>query len=292
MSGCVNLELLRISANHIVEFPQWLLSLPRLTWLAFSGNPCSKIDHTINELPEISWNDLTILETLGEGASGIISKAVWNNGALIKEVAVKVFKGEVTSDGYPEDEMDACIYAGTHNNLIKVIAKINEHPQQKTGLVLELIPASFKNLAGPPSFDTCTRDTFKPGTEFSLQTILKISQAIASAGKHLHSKGIMHGDLYAHNTLIDENANTIFGDFGAATIYDRADKNASAFERLDVRAFGCMVDDLLTQSKDETNVALKNMLIQLKNDCVNSVIYERPSFDVIENTLLRFKKFN
>lgn len=285
MANCTNLELLRISANELSEFPQWLLSLPRLSWLAFAGNPFCKNIPLKQELPEIPFNDLTLLETLGEGASGLISKAIWKNGAQQKETAVKVFKGEVTSDGYPQDEMNACILAGSHTTLVRVTGKLKEHPENKTGLVLELIPPAFKNLAGPPSYETCTRDTFKPGTEFSVNTIFNIAASIADAGRHLHSKGIMHGDLYAHNTLIDENDNTIFGDFGAATVYERSDKNAGLFERLDVRAFGCLVDDLLSQSHDETNPPLKNSLVQLKDDCMKETISKRPSFEEIKSFL-------
>ena len=282
MANCKNLELLRISANQLTEFPQWLLTLPKLSWLAIAGNPFNKTNHIKDELPLIDWNELTLKEILGQGASGIISKAEWNHHSAKKEVAVKVFKGEVTSDGFPEDEMNACIAAGSHDHLVKLIGKIKNHPEQKMGLVLELIPASFKNLAGPPSFDTCTRDTFEKGTQFSSETILKISQSVADTAKHLHSKGIMHGDLYAHNTLFDEKANTIFGDFGAATLYDLNDANASYFEKLDVRAFGCLMEDLLNQNFESSN-SLKDSLIQLKDSCMQEKILKRPSFEMICN---------
>ena len=288
MANCKNLELLRIAANQLTEFPQWLLSLPRLSWLAFAGNPFSKTEYIKDELPLISWDELSLKEVLGQGASGIISKAEWNSTSNKKEIAVKVFKGEVTSDGFPEDEMNACITAGAHKNLVAVIGKIKNHPEQKMGLVLELIPPSFKNLAGPPSFDTCTRDTFKDGTEFSVEIILKISQSIASAAEHLHSKGIMHGDLYAHNTLFDDDANTIFGDFGAATIYNHSDENADIYERLDVRAFGCLMEDLLNQNFESTN-SLKDSLIQLKDSCLQEEILKRPSFEMIYNQLIHLQ---
>jgi len=58
MQQCRNLELLRISANRIEVLPEWLVNLPRLSWLAFAGNPCTnntKSDHT---LAEIHWDDL------------------------------------------------------------------------------------------------------------------------------------------------------------------------------------------------------------------------------------------
>lgn len=280
MYNCKKLELLRISANQISQIPDWLLSLPRLSWLAFSGNTCCKTIEITDELSVIDWNELTIQEQLGEGASGIISKAHWKNETTSKHVAVKVFKGDVTSDGFPEDEMNACIATGFHENLVTVLGKINQHPTQKLGLVLELIPPSFKNLGGPPSFDTCTRDTFKSGTNFSIDTILTITKSIADAAKHLHLKGILHGDLYAHNTLINDTAQTFFGDFGAATAYDTSDKNAHNIERLDVRAFGCLLEDLLNHNFEKDS-PLKNTLLQLKHDCMQQEVLMRPGFEEI-----------
>ena len=41
LSNCKNLGLLRISANQLTALPDWLLALPRLSWLAFGGNPVS-----------------------------------------------------------------------------------------------------------------------------------------------------------------------------------------------------------------------------------------------------------
>jgi len=42
INKCVNLELLRIAANNLTSFPKSLLSLPKLSWLAYSGNPFCK----------------------------------------------------------------------------------------------------------------------------------------------------------------------------------------------------------------------------------------------------------
>ncbi len=286
MVNCKNLELLRISANSISQFPDFLFELPRLAWLAFAGNPCHKTSVNLDKLNLMEWDRLTILEQLGEGASGHIYKAIFNDAVNTKEVAVKIFKGEVTSDGYPEDEMNACIAVDNHKNLVNTVAKIQHHPQQKLGLVFEIIPQNYFNLAGPPSFETCTRDTFKAGTVFSLQSILKITSSIADACYHLHVRGIMHGDLYAHNTLIDENANTIFGDFGAASFYNTNKEEASYFERIDVRAFGCLIDDLLMNcDKSEMNHPTFKKLELLKQKCWENDILQRPSFKEIMSYL-------
>ena len=285
MANCKNLELLRISANQLKQFPEWLLSLPKLTWLAVSGNAYNS-KHTIhNSLAKVSWDDLEIHNVLGSGASGIISKAKWLSKQ--QEIAVKVFKGEVTSDGLPHDEMLACIEAGYHTNLVKVIGQLMNHPEGKEGLVLELIPNDYSNLGLPPSFISCTRDTFKDDAEFSLQTILTTIKGVSSAAKHLHERYIMHGDLYAHNILIDTNANPLLGDFGAATIYDEKNKQTMLFEKLDVRAFGCLLDDMLQRVvRDEIADAKHVILSKLRDDCMQEEITLRPSFEEIEKRLL------
>jgi hypothetical protein len=228
MEQCKNLELLRISANEFEALPEWIFSLPRLSWLAFAGNPCSDSHDVPHSLRKIDWQDIAIEQLLGEGASGVISKAhLSERGKNFLPVALKVFKGAVTSDGLPQNEMNACIAAGTHSNLVKVHGKIVNHPEQKEGLVLELIDPRYKNLGFPPDFQTCTRDTFPSGLSFSLNEIINILTGIASASTQLHSKGIMHGDLYAHNILINNedpsnpDLHPILGDFGAATFYNK-----------------------------------------------------------------------
>ena len=103
LSNCKNLGLLRISANQLQALPSWLLVMPKLSWLAFSGNPFSKKTTNAVPLQAVDWHQLSLTNQLGEGASGVITKAIWQQeNGTIKEVAVKIFKGTVTSDGYPE----------------------------------------------------------------------------------------------------------------------------------------------------------------------------------------------
>ena len=208
MANCQNIELLRVSANQLKEIPTWLWQLPKLSWLAYADNPCcSSSTPTTTTITSINWDDITLKEKLGEGASGHIYKAQLNSENK-KTIAVKIFKGDVTSDGLPQSEMNACIAAGKHLNLVTLIGKLTNHPEQKNGLVLELIPESFYNLGQPPNYITCTRDTFLPTTFFSANSILCIAQQIALVMTHLHHLGIMHGDLYAHNIMINENNKT------------------------------------------------------------------------------------
>jgi serine/threonine protein kinase len=221
----------------------------------------------------------------------VIAKADWQHRApdqRARPVAVKVFKGAITSDGLPADEMNACIAAGIHPNLVPVLGRISQHPEQRQGLVLELLPPAFRNLGGPPSFTTCTRDTYPAGTLFSCREVIRIAAGIAGAAAHLHARGFMHGDLYAHNILVDEAANPILGDFGAATPYDPADAGpAAALERLEVRAFGCLVEDLLEhlEPRDREQPAV-TVLAELKQACMGENILGRPGFAAICERLL------
>jgi len=282
MAGCHNLELLRISANRLNSLPLWLLNLPKLSWLAFSGNSFNANHAEPKPLQEIKWEEFTLEEQLGEGASGNIYKALWPSNEYHKEVAIKVFKGEVTSDGFPEDEMQATIAAGAHPNLVTLLGSISGHPQQKMGLVMELIPPSYKNLGLPPSFSTCTRDTFKEGTCFTAEQILKIVTQAADAANQLHLRGLMHGDLYAHNILIDKNDHCLMGDFGAACFYDLNSESALNVERIEVRAFGCLLDDLLAlivpnEQRSDLVLRLRNLCEQLMQDDTE----KRPVFSEI-----------
>lgn len=278
LSNCRNIGLLRISANQLTSLPDWLLSMPKLAWLAFSGNPFCIVP-TVPALPFINWHDLTIYHILGQGASGIIFKGVQRTGGVTKDVAVKLFKGEVTSDGLPEDEMNAFIAAGVHPGMVQLIGQIDAHPEGKKGLVMELIPERFYNLGMPPSLDSCTRDVFKDGMHLTPSQVVKIAGTIACVASQLHSKGILHGDLYAHNTLVDDEGNTLFGDFGAASFYSTADTNtAHALELIEVRSFGYLLDDLLSLCTEPEQHPILIKLKELRDASLTPDVLSRPCF--------------
>ncbi|MEZ9619985.1 leucine-rich repeat-containing protein kinase family protein [Vibrio sp. 10N.222.55.A3] len=247
MENLSNLELVRLSANQLTEFPEFLIKLPKLAWLAFAGNPFCKHPSSLDSVPAVSSQSYSLNQVLGQGASGVISHASWLNSDFDfpQEVAVKVFKGEVTSDGYPHDELEACLQAGHHNNLVKSIAQVEE--QDYLALVMELIPNSYYNLGLPPTLETCTRDTFPEGFELSIAQINSITEQMIDVFEHLHANKVSHGDLYAHNTLVNEQGQMIFGDFGAATIYGYlTEEHQQGIRRIEARALKYFIEDLLT----------------------------------------------
>ncbi|HEH9398575.1 TPA: serine/threonine-protein kinase [Aeromonas sobria] len=316
LANCRRLELLRIAANRIQRFPEWLLSLPRLAWLAYSGNPFSEGEEAraIDDahVATLAWDTLALGELLGQGASGVIHRATLvgdvmgdmanasantlsqaDDIAKASQVAVKLFKGAVTSDGLPRFEMAASLAAGTHPNLIKVMGKVADHPSGIAALVMELIDPAFANLAGPPSLDSCTRDVYPDGLRLSVTDALAMAHGIASVAGHLHRAGIMHGDLYGHNILFargpDAPARALLGDFGAASLYERNSydrsnrERAQGLERLEVRAFGCLLEELLAHC--DTQGSPLDGLHQLKAACLCEIPADRPDFAHIDRQL-------
>lgn len=286
MASCANIELLRISANQLEALPTWLLELPRLSWLAYAGNPCTQGTPVEDSVSDIHWDELTIHHRLGEGASGIIYQARVNGTV---DVAFKEFKGCVTSDGRPADELSATIAAGHHQSLVTVLGKLTGHPQQKSGLLLALIDSAFSNLAKPPSLESCTRDVYAEERTFNLHEVLTIVKAIAAAAMHLHERGIMHGDLYAHNILVNSAADCLLGDFGAATRYDTgAPAITPALQRIEVRAFGCLLEELLQRlvvEEPASFAAIITQLTTLQQRCHDPNVLKRPDFSEINRTL-------
>jgi serine/threonine protein kinase len=284
MAACTQLELIRLAANRFETLPAWLSALPRLSWLAYSGNPCSDVHEAAAmaqlTLPQIAWDELAIQHVLGEGASGIIYRAEWATTA----VAVKVFKGAVTSDGLPHSEQAACSVAGAHSGLIPLLGKVSDHPDHTAGLVMALIPPQFVNFAQPPSLASCTRDCYPADTRFTLPAAIQLARCIAGAVAHLHTQGVMHGDLYGHNILWDGQGEGLLGDFGAASFLPR-DENALALQRLEVRAFGCLLEELLDRC-DAVHDAHFAALRALQNQCTQADVASRPLFDEIHTRLM------
>ncbi len=286
MARCRELELLRISANRLPALPEWLLSMPRLSWLAFAGNLLGAESGPRTTVAPIRWDDLRIGPPLGEGASGVIHRAAWHAPDGERAVAVKLFKGAVTSDGLPFDEMKACLAAGQHPHLIPLLGRLHGHPEDAQGLVMALIDPRFRNLAGPPSLDSCTRDVYPAGAAFDLDTVVRLALGIASAAAHLHTQGILHGDLYAHNILHAGDGQALLGDFGAASFVPPGDPAlAPALERIEVRAFSCLLGELLERCAQPADRARIETASALQAACAGEKPAARPSFADIVRTL-------
>lgn len=289
LQGAQRLELLRVSANRLTDVPGWLTELPRLSWLALAGNAMDWVGPAGPELPGMAWSDLSHGPLLGEGASGHIYQV--QASAWSQPLALKLFKGEVTSDGLPEDELAACLAAGQHPALTTPVARLTGHPAQAQGLLMPLIPAAQVNLAGPPSLQSCTHDVYPPGFQLSAALALGIASDVAGATAHLHQRGVMHGDLYAHNILIDPvHGQARLGDFGAATRLpnDQPELRQSLLA-LEVRALGCLLQELGTFVQAPAAHPAVQALQALARDCLSEQPRQRPNAAEVARTLQTLK---
>ena len=257
MGRLQRLELLRLAANrfeHIADaLPDELLALPNLTWLAHAGNPYSAAREQAAQASaparHIAWGDLQLQGLLGEGASGHIHAARWQAAdEAPQDVAVKLFKGAVTSDGLPQCEMAASLAAGRHPHLVGVLGVLAGHPQGTQGLVLPRLAAHWVPLAGPPSMASCSRDVYAAGLRLPTAQAQSVARAAASALAHLHARGLSHGDLYAHNLLVDGQGGALLSDFGAASFLpldtSGGAARADSLRALDSRALQVLVNEL------------------------------------------------
>ncbi|WP_399679737.1 leucine-rich repeat-containing protein kinase family protein [Xenophilus sp.] len=285
LADCGALELLRLAANRFETLPPWLGALPRLAWLACAGNPLCEPAAGGTAAADIPWATLTLGERLGEGASGVIHAA--RRAGDAQDLAVKLFRGEMTSDGWPASEMTAHLAAGTHPAIVPVLGRVQGHPDGAQGLVMPRLGAEWRNLAGPPDFATCTRDVYAAGLRLPAAAARAIAHDAASAVAHLHARGLVHGDLYAHNILWrpagDGGAQALLGDFGAAACLPEGPVRPM-LQRMEALAFGHLLGELLAHADDGADAGLLQPLAALQARCL-AAPEERPAFGAMAGAL-------
>ncbi len=286
LADAQRLELVRLAANRLTKLPPWLTALPRLSWLALAGNPLGWHSVAAPFIMTVPWQQLQVQSLLGEGASGHIYRVQQTNSE--QTLALKLFKGAMTSDGLPEHELAACLAAAQHPALCTPSAVLGDHPHGARGLLLPLIGPDFVNLAGPPSLDSCTRDVYAPDLCIPAPVALHLALGMAEAVAHLHQRGVMHGDLYAHNILWQPSSGqALLSDFGAATLLPLEQPAlCRALQSLEVRAFGCLLEELLAHAvPDPQHASGLVPVAALTQSCLQSAPSERPAMDDVVQQL-------
>lgn len=281
LAACENLALLRVAANRFEALPDWLLGMPRLSWLAYAGNPLNAQaeDAALDRARStaIRWQDIELHGLLGEGTSGRIHAARWRG----ENVACKRFKSRMTSDGLPHSELAASLAAGTHPNLVGALALVEDDDGRDAGLLMPRVPEGSRTLAGPPSRTSCSRDVYTPNACFTPTEALRIAHGVAAAVAHLHAHGLLHGDVYAHNTCWHPDGSVLLGDFGAASLLPEDARIASALKRQEVRALGCLIEEL----GERTDAAIGEPLLELAAECMRPELQHRPSAAAVRDRL-------
>lgn len=250
------LALLRLAANPaLAELPEGLLDLPELAWLALAGTALvPETEATCTPGPALNpipWQQLQLGPVLGQGASGVIHAATWRpqgEHGPAHAVALKLFKGTITSDGLPGCEMAAALAAGRHPHLLGALGPLTGHPLGQAGLLLPRVPAGHQPLAEPPSLDSCSRDIYPAGWRLPGDQALAWAAELAQALAYLHAGQVLHGDFYGHNVLCAPQGGgpALLSDFGAATpLAGLPPTLQRQLQALDTRAWGLLLSELL-----------------------------------------------
>ncbi|MEG0558001.1 MAG: leucine-rich repeat-containing protein kinase family protein [Comamonas sp.] len=240
LAQCQRLELLRIASNQFEALPEPVLDLSQLAWLALAGNPMTQKSERLalaeHEENTFFYPDLQLHELLGEGASGHIYRAAHNVSG--QPLALKRFKAGQTSDGTPQSELAAGLAAGQHPQLLTPLAAVRGLPRAQLAMALPLLPAGMLALAGPPSLESCTRDVYADGLCLQPGAASRMLQGIGAAVQHLHGRGLLHGDVYAHNILWNPvTGDAVLSDLGAAALlHDLPTKQKAQLQQMELRA--------------------------------------------------------
>ncbi|CAM9203885.1 unnamed protein product, partial [Hapterophycus canaliculatus] len=268
MEAMRSLELCRLAVNPgLTVVPEGLTFAERLAWVSLAGSAwCARASEKRRRaaFPAIPREEVVLGERLGSGASGDVFAGTYRGN----DVAVKIFKSDVGPDGNARDELDvACTV--DHPNLTKALGIIHASPSGNSTshgssgggggggvdgmenfqwLVMERVVG--QPLAEKPDFTSVLRCRWGSGRRFEPVLVLAVLLQVARAMSYLHEKAICHGDLYAHNVLVDgETGAAVLCDFGASFFYPKSKQHdSSMLEGTEVRAFGLMARDMARRS--------------------------------------------
>lgn len=298
LASCTSLELIRLAGNSLTKFPSVFQNLNRLSWVALGENPftsLTSLKETIGmtQIPCIQKETLRNFNEIGSGTSGNVYKCDWQDGTSSTKVVLKKYKSTRGSDGSTVHEiMMMMIAAQLHDkNIVEAIAierdSCHNYKRKQTASLLDIsskdgiiMPflGGLKSLGHPPSFSTVTRDTgpYLTCRNGSVVEVCNIALGIGSALSSLHSIGLFHGDIYAHNVLYNATTNVVLlGDFGAA--FKTNDHQVMDFMRAaEVRAFAALIDDILSEQSRDTRSKAHLDLLDVVTTVLSSGLNERP----------------
>ena len=109
---------------------------------------------------------------------------------------------------------------------------------------------------------------------------------LADAMAHMHAKQVSHGDVYAHNIMVNQQMNLLFGDFGAASnLRNLSTVERLAMEAIEVRALGCLIEDLLAYVSGSVDPEYYKKLSAIKDECMQLDVTQRPCFADVKKAI-------
>lgn len=272
LGECASLEMLRLPCNALAQVPRSLSAHPRLCWLSLSGNArfCAP-PAPAAPVPSVAPGELLCEDEapLGpSGASGGVCAALWRG----RRVALKRFVSGVSPDGAPTDEVAAAC-AVRHGCVVAVLAV----QQEPLALLMSLAPG--QPLGGRPCAASLLRCTYPAGAGWTSRFARTAARDVAAGLAGCHAVRVAHGDVYAHNVVVDSQGRATLVDMGAAWGYPQG--CSVDFERLEVRAFGLLLHELAQR----TQGGVDRELGAVAQACLQEQVDGRPCFRELERSL-------
>ena len=147
------------------------------------------------------WGHLQVIERIGRGAFGEIYRAF--DPRLDREVALKLLPAAESADGgaahsfIPEGRLLARVH---HSNVVTIhgAEQIGDH----VGLWMELVRGrTLEQVLGERG-------------QFSAAEATRIGRDLSGAVSAVHSAGLLHRDIKAHNVMLADDGRVVLMDFG------------------------------------------------------------------------------
>lgn len=223
-----------------------------------SGSTSSSVHHKLDLESdcidyEISWEDLTIGEQIGQGSCGTVYHALWYGS----DVAVKVFSKQEYSDELIVSfrQEVSLMRRLRHPNILLFMGAVLS--PQRLCIVTEFLPRGSL-------FRLLQRNTNKLDWRRRIHMALDIARGM----NYLHhcNPPIIHRDLKSSNLLVDKNWTVKVGDFGLSRLKHETFlttktgkgtpqwmapevlRNEPSDEKSDVYSFGVILWELVTET--------------------------------------------
>ena len=226
---------LRLSANRFARLedalPEGLLALPRLTWLAYAGNPFNAAQEARRWRPRRSpdrrGRSCSSASCWAKARRATSTPRAGGRRAAATGRRRQAVQGRRHQRRPAGSEMAACIAADVHAHVIGVRGPHRGPPAGRAGPGDGSDPAALSQpgrAAQPGQLHArrlCARRCALPARRRA-----RSRAARATRSRTCTRRGCMHGDFYAHNLLVDDEAHALLGDFGAASFLPEDDAGA------------------------------------------------------------------
>jgi len=211
LGQCKKLQKLMLAGNQLTTLPASMVNCEALELLRISANQFTELPTWLFDLPKLTW-----LAYAGNPFSTFIEDAQMRQQQISEIDWSTLTIGKILGQGASGITYQA---EWQHNGSNETVAV----KLFKSGLTSDGLPSCEMHanvVAG------------------------NISDCVASAMMHLHAQGLVHGDLYAHNILWNSQQ-VVLSDLGGASFLPIQDAAmTAALEKLDVRAYHVLVEEL------------------------------------------------